>query len=124
MEDRQSYAIIGACMEVHRQLGCGFLEHVYQLALAKELTLQGIPFVREMNIPIFYKGEELGTNYKADFVCYGDIIVELKAVSEMSSICEAQVIHYLRATRFKRALLFNFGVPSLVYRRLVLDWRS
>lgn len=124
MEDRQSYAIIGAGMEVHRQLGCGFLEHVYQLALAKELTLQGIPFVREMNIPIFYKGEELGTNYKADFVCYGDIIVELKAVSEMSSICEAQVIHYLRATRFKRALLFNFGVPSLVYRRLVLDWRS
>ena len=122
MKDSQTYAVIGAAMEVHRVLGNGYLEHVYQLALERELQSRGIPCEREVEIPINYKGQPLGTNYRADFVCYGDIIVELKSVSELSSVYEAQVFNYLTATGFKRALLINFGEESLVYRRFSNGW--
>jgi len=117
--DPQTRAIIGAAMEVHRQLGPGFLEAVYQEALAIEFADRGIPFQREQELPINYKGRRLSCKYRADFVCYGDIIVELKALPLLTGSEEAQVIHYLKATKLKRGLLFNFGRPSLEFKRLV-----
>jgi GxxExxY protein len=117
--DPQTRAIIGAAMEVHRQLGPGFLEAVYQEALAIEFADRGIPFQREQELPINYKGRRLSCKYRADFVCYGDIIVELKALPLLTGFEEAQVIDYLKATKLKRGLLFNFGRPSLEFKRLV-----
>ena len=116
----ECYRIIGACMAVHRELGHGFLEPVYQEALAIELDYQGIPFVREQELNIKYRGIELSKIYKADFVCYNGIIVELKAISELSNDHIAQLINYLKATNLKVGLLINFGTPSLQHKRLVL----
>jgi GxxExxY protein len=120
-EDPRTYSIIGACMEVHRQLGCGFLEPVYQEALAVELTLRKLPFVREVKLPLTYKGEALETKYCADFICFGSVVVELKALSRMGSTEEAQVINYLKATGHQTGLLINFGARSLEHRRFVLS---
>ncbi len=117
--DPQTYAIIGAAMEVHRQLGHGFLEAVYQDAAAIEFPLQNIPFEREVTLQIKYKNIVLPTSYRADFVCFSDIIVEFKALSQLTSIEEAQTLNYLKATGFHRAVLINFGAPSLQYKRLV-----
>jgi GxxExxY protein len=108
-------------MEVHHVLGHGFLEAVYQQALARELTLRGIPFSKEQSIPVSYKGAELDVTYRADFVCYGSVIVELKSIKALTATEESQVINYLKATGFKKALLFNFGTIQLEYRRLVLE---
>ena len=116
----ECYRIIGACMAVHRELGHGFLEPVYQEALAIELDYQGIPFVREQGLNIKYRGIELNKIYKADFVCYNGIIVELKAIRELSNDHIAQLINYLKATNLKVGLLINFGTPSLQHKRLVL----
>ena len=116
----ECYRIIGACMAVHRELGHGFLEPVYQEALAIELDYQGIPFVREQELNIKYRGIELNKIYKADFVCYNGIIVELKAIRELSNDHIAQLINYLKATNLKVGLLINFGTPSLQHKRLVL----
>jgi len=85
-------------MEVHRQLGCGFLEPVYQEALAIEFANREIPFIREIKLPLVYKGQRLETSYCADFVCFNSVVVELKALSRMSGTEEAQVINYLKAT--------------------------
>ncbi len=115
----ESYKIIGAAMEVHRQLGNGFLEAVYQEALAIELKLRDIPFVREQKLDVKYKGQLLSTFYVADFVCYDTIIVEIKALSELSGNHESQVINYLNATEMKLGLLINFGSESLEYKRLL-----
>ena len=115
----ESYKIIGAAMEVHRQLGNGFLEAVYQEALAIELELRNIPFVREQKLDVKYKGQLLSTFYVADFVCYDTIIVEIKALSELSGNHESQVINYLNATGMKLGLLINFGSESLEYKRLL-----
>ncbi len=115
----ESYKIIGAAMEVHRQLGNGFLEAVYQEALAIELELRDIPFVREQKLEVKYKGRLLSTFYVADFVCYDTIIVEIKALSELSGIHESQVINYLNTTGMKLGLLINFGSESLEYKRLL-----
>ena len=120
--DPQTYAIIGAAFEVHKQLGSGFLEAVYQDALASEFQLRSIPFSREHLIPITYKGVTLPTVYRADFVCFNEILVELKALKTLSIIEEAQVIHYLKATGLKRALLLNFGSPKLIHKRIVLNY--
>jgi GxxExxY protein len=117
--DPQTHAIIGAAMEVRRQLGPGFLEAVYQEALAIEFADRGIPFQREQELPIDYKGRRLSCKYRADFVCYSDIIVELKALPLLRGFEEAQVINYLKTTELKRGLLFNFGHPSLEFKRLV-----
>lgn len=119
--DPETYSIIGASMAVHAELGSGFLEPVYQDALEWECKQRNIPFVREQFIPIFYKGEVLGTPYRADFVCYGNIIVELKAIKALTDIEFAQVLHYLKATGYQRALLINFGTPRLEYRRFILS---
>ncbi len=119
--DAQTYAIIGAAMEVHRTLGHGFLEAVYQEAMGVELEVRGVPFLREHLIPITYKGRLLGMPYRADFLCFDSVIVELKALSVLSGPDEAQVIHYLKATGRNRALLLNFGAPQLEYRRLVRE---
>lgn len=117
--DPQTYGVIGAAMEVHKQLGHGFLENVYQEAFAIELASKNIPFQREVPLPVNYKGEPLAVSYRADFICYSEIIVELKAISKLTTIEQAQVINYLKATGFHRALLINFGTPSLEYKRLV-----
>jgi GxxExxY protein len=120
-KDAQTYEIIGAAMEVHRELGPGFLEGVYQDALQLELTSRTIPFVREHAVPVAYKGVLLATPYRADFLCYGSVLVELKAIKAVAGPEEAQVIHYLKATGITRALLVNFGAPQLEYERLVLE---
>ena len=104
-------------MEVHRRLGAGFLEAVYQEALSIELQEGGIPFEREVDIPIIYRGVQLACTYRADFVCYGDIIVELKAIKQITEVERAQTINYLKATGKKRGMLLNFGTASLQKER-------
>ncbi|KKO18538.1 MAG: GxxExxY protein [Candidatus Brocadia sp.] len=122
--DPQTYTIIGAAMQVHKELGHGFLEAVYQEALEREFSKQGIPYVREQELKIFYCGQELKTFYKADFVCFSSIIVELKAVQNITGVDEAQVINYLKASNLNKALLINFGSLSLQYKRLVFNLRE
>lgn len=117
--DEKTYEIIGAAMEVHKELGCGFLETVYQEAFEKELSLKNIEYKREIELPIFYKNEKLKTYYRSDFICYNSIIVELKALKELSGTEEAQIINYLKATKMNYGLLLNFGKKSLEYKRFI-----
>ncbi len=114
----ETYNIIGSCMSVHNELGNGFLEAVFQEALEKEFQLRGIPFVRESELTILYKGQPLQKRYIADFICYNEIIVELKALSSLDPIHEAQVINYLKATNMQIGLLVNFGQSSLQHKRI------
>jgi GxxExxY protein len=118
--DPRTYAIIGAAMEVHRQLGCGFLEPVYQEALAIEFRSREIPFQRQVKLPINYKGQRLPISYCADFICFETVVAELKALGRLSGTEEAQVINYLKATGYEIGLLLNFGARSLEHRRFVL----
>ncbi len=118
--NQESYAINGAAMQVYNTLGIGFLEAVYQEALAIEFVKRGIPFEREKELKIFYDGQQLQTSYRADFVCYGDIIVELKAVAALDDSHRSQVYNYLKATGYKLGLLYNFGhADGLEYERKV-----
>lgn len=110
--------IINACMEVHNELGNGFLEPVYQEALEEEFKIHGIPYVREKLLPVMYKGKQLKKEYYADFVCYDDIIVELKAVSVLSKPHKAQVLNYLNAANKEIGLLINFGETKLKWERI------
>ena len=114
------YDIVGAAMEVHRVLGNGFLEAIYQEALAIEFARRDIPFSREQNIPVYYKDVLLEKHYKADFVCYHRILLEIKALSSLTGEHEAQLLNYLKATGFKVGLLVNFGQGSLIYKRFVM----
>ena len=115
----ESYAIVGAAMQVHSTLGCGFVEKVYQEALEIEFTKRGIPFEREKRLLIEYKGQILKTDFYVDFLCFNKIVVELKAVSALEDIHKAQVLNYLHATELDLGILINFGEPSLVTHRLI-----
>ena len=114
-----TYAIIGAAMEVHKILGHGFLEAVYEAALAHEFDLRGIPYERQKRLTVTYKGETVG-DYVADFVVDGKVIAELKATKGLTEIDEAQLINYLRATGYRVGLLLNFGTPSLQHKRRIV----
>jgi len=113
-----TFAVIGAAMEVHKILGSGFLEAVYQAALERELTLRGIPFERKVKLPVTYKDVIVGI-YEADLVIDNKFIVEIKAVSKFNSNHQAQAMHYLTATGLRLALLLNFGTGSLEHRRVI-----
>ena len=119
VDDTDTYAVIGAAIEVHRRLNQGFLEAVYQEALAIEFVERAIPFQREVALPIIYREQILACSYRADFVCYGDVIVELKAIRQLTDIDKAQVINYLKATGMSRGLLLNFGAASLEHKRVI-----
>jgi GxxExxY protein len=115
--DQQTYAIIGAAMEVHGELGPGFLEAVYQHALAVELRRAGVAFEREVDLAVSYKGALLPCAYRADFVCFRDVLVETKAQYKLTTVDHAQLINYLKVTGLKRGLLLNFGARSLEHKR-------
>ena len=111
------YAIVGAAMEVHTELGNGFLEAVYQAALKVELANRQVPFETEKPLPVFYKGQKLSIEYRADLICYGQIIVELKTLDKLTSKEEAQLLNYLNATGLRVGVLINFG------SRGKLEWK-
>ena len=117
--DAESYAVIGAAMEVHSRLGPGFLEAVYQEALGIELNRQEIPFQAQVPVEVWYRGEKLACTYRADIVCYRDLLVELKALARVGSREKAQLLNYLRATGHERGLILNFGAPKLQYERCI-----
>ena len=118
--DPRTYAIIGAAMEVHRQLGCGYLEAVYQEALQIELTDRGIPFDPQPEMPVRYKGRVLQTIYRPDLLCFdGSVVVELKALTQIGPIEESQVLNYLKGTGCEVGLLINFGRLSLQSKRFI-----
>jgi GxxExxY protein len=110
--------IIGCCMEVHRLLGNGFQEVIYQRALAIEFRIQAINFTREQEIPIFYKGEQVGTR-RVDFFVEGKVMLELKAIIHLEDVHLAQAINYLEAYRLEIGLLVNFGARSLQFKRVM-----
>jgi len=118
-KDPRTYEIIGAAIDVHHILGHGFLEAVYQEAIGLEFTSRQIPFQKEVILPIHYKGSLLSTSYKADFLCYENVIVELKAINKLSGKEESQIINYLKATGVETGLLLNFGSESLEYKRFI-----
>jgi GxxExxY protein len=116
----ESYAIMGACFEVYREKGCGFIEPVYQECLEIELGLQSIPFDPTPKLSLTYKNKPLKKTFRPDFVCYELIVVEIKAVSALNDLHRAQVHNYLKATRFQLGLLVNFGsTPKLEYERII-----
>ena len=113
----EGYNIIGAAMEVHKVLGCGFAEPVYQEALAIEFDIGGKTYEKEKQLTISYKDRILSKFYQADFFCYDKIIVEIKALTSLSSDHDSQILNYLKATNSKLGILINFGEKSLVYKR-------
>ncbi|HEX6987511.1 MAG TPA: GxxExxY protein [Planctomycetaceae bacterium] len=120
----ECYRIVGACFEVYNDKGCGFLESVYQECLEIEFRRQGIPFVPQPELTLEYRGAVLRQTFRADFVCFGKIIVELKAVSSLCGEHQAQLLNYLNATGFELGLLINFGhYPKLEYKRIALTKR-
>ena len=119
IHEEETYKIIGACMDVHKKLGNGFLESVYQEALEKEFTKHALPFERQKHLQIKYESEYLNKYFVADFVCFDKIIVELKAVTFINKDHMAQLLNYLKATNYKVGLLINFGQKSLIWKRLI-----
>jgi GxxExxY protein len=118
---QECYAIQKAVFEVYREMGCGFLEAVYQECLTREFTSQHIPFKAQVELSLVYKEKPLQQTYKADFICYDKIIVELKAFKEITNEHRAQVFNYLKATRLRLALLVNFGhYPKATVERIII----
>lgn len=117
--DERTEAIIGAAIEVHKTLGPGYLERVYHEALAIELGRARVPFVSELEVPVYYKGIRLAATYRADMVCHGDILLELKAQSSTGAPESAQVLNYLKACKLPTGLLLNFGAGRLFVKRFV-----
>ena len=119
--ERETYEILGACFEVYREKGCGFLEAVYQECLAIEFSVRGVPAHALLPLPLTYKGRPLAKVYVADFVCFGSVLVELKAVSHVADEHRAQLQNYLHATGLRVGLLVNFGhCPGVEHERFVL----
>jgi GxxExxY protein len=116
----ECYKIIGCAMEVHKELGCGFLELVYQEALSIVFEEKDIPYVRDKVLEISFRGKTLQKKYVADFVCFDEVIVELKALDAIHPEHLAQVLNYLKATGKKLGLIINFGTKSLQYKRVIL----
>ena len=116
----ECYSIIGCAMDVHNELGCGFLEPVYQEALSIVLNEKAIPFVKEKVLDIEFRGRILDKKYIADFICFDEVIVELQAVEAIMDKHIAQVLNYLKATGKKIGLIINFGTTKLQYRRVIL----
>ncbi len=118
---QECYAIQGAVFEVYREMGCGFLEAVYQECLERELKQRGIPFRSQPALKLSYKGDLLSQAYRPDFVCFDKIIVELKAVKNISNENEAQVFNYLKGSGLRLGLLVNFGhYPKATVQRIVI----
>jgi len=118
--EQESYAVLGACFEVYKQKGCGFLEPVYHECLEIEFGLRSIPFQSELKLELEYKGRRLKQSYEPDFICFGRIIVEIKAVSALNDAFRAQLQNYLRATDHRLGFLVNFAHhPKLEYERIV-----
>ena len=115
----ESYKIIGICMNIHSTLGNGFLEAVYSEVLEKEFVKNNIPYQREVKLDLFFNGEKLDKKYKADFICFDNIILEIKAVSFIHENFTKQTLNYLKATEKKLGLLINFGERSLQYKRII-----
>ena len=116
----ESYRIIGACFEVYKEMGCGFLEAVYQECLGIEFSAQAIPFKPQCELGLSYKGRSLKQKYVPDFICFDKIVTEIKAVTELTALHRAQLQNYLKATGSKLGLLVNFGhYPKLEYERIV-----
>lgn len=115
----EGYKIIGCFYAVYNSLGHGFLESVYKEALAKEFKKNNIPFVRENKIEVYYQEEKLNKYFKADFICFNEIIIEVKAEKLLPKSANDQVINYLKATNFKLAYLVNFGGDKLFFKRLI-----
>lgn len=115
----ECYDIIGACMEVSNELGSGFLEAVYQEALCYEFADQGIPFENEKILDVYFKGRLLKKKYTADFMCFGEVVLEIKAIDTLHPEHTAQVLNYLKATGKKIGLLVNFGTSKLQYKRVI-----
>ena len=114
------FRIIGIAMEVHNELGPGFLEAIYQEAMELEFKHQNIPYEREKPLNVYYKGSLLDKKYISDFICYDKLVIELKALSELNSEHESQLINYLKATKLRVGILINFGAQSLEYKRMIL----
>ena len=115
----ESFAIVGACMKVHRTLGAGFLEAVYEEALEREFQNLKIPFKRQVKLDLYYDNQKLTKQYRADFICYDEIIVEIKAVSLIPTAFYAQLQNYLKCTNIELGMLINFGTSSLTYKRMI-----
>jgi GxxExxY protein len=122
--DPRTYELIGAAIRVHNELGCGFLEAVYREALQLEFDLLGIPHASEVSLALSYRGRQLRTTYRPDFVCFERIIVEVKAVRALGAVEMAQIINYLKASSLKTGLLLNFGGTRLQYRRFIHDGKA
>ena len=118
--DPETYQVIGAGMAVHRELGCGFLEKVYRVALRFEFERMRVPFATEKHLRICYKGITLPVGYFTDFICFESIVVEVKALSAIGGQEEAQLLNYLKASGMRRGLLLNFGARSFQHKRMVL----
>ena len=115
----ESFAIVGACMKVHRTLGAGFLEAVYEEALEREFQNLKIPFKRQVKLDLYYGNQKLTKQYRADFICYDEIVVEIKAVSLIPTAFYAQLQNYLKCTNIELGMLINFGTSSLTYKRMI-----
>ena len=116
----ESYKIIGACFEVYKEMGCGFLEAVYHECLEVELAAQSVPFVSQAQLALKYKEHSLNQKFIPDFICFDQIIVEIKAVTSLNDAHRAQLHNYLKATKMKLGLLVNFGHhPGVEYERIV-----
>ena len=118
VRDLETHAVIGAALEVHRELGCGFLESVYQEALAQEMADREIPFEHEVTLRVRFKERMLHSVYRVYFVCHGELLVEVKALPHIGGVEQAQMINYLKAARRARGLILNFGARSLQCKRV------